>query len=180
MTTALIATLGDYIKTQNTYFDNGYYNAFKDGGVIYAVENGNLRIVFPLDTKGSYFYMRVNGDINHNASEANRITDCGVGRLAFNYTQPMVLVAVVKKADEYKLHNNIFNTLMQFTTFDAIPQSSSLIAEDVVRTEMQGALAGDIEAALQRLKDETIIRINFNINGIYIADNCIVDPCKDC
>lgn len=180
MTTDLINLLGDHILAENTYFDKGYYNAFTDDGVIWGIENGNKRIIFPLDTKGNYFYMRKNGDVTHSPTEQGRLTDCGVGRLAFPYTQPMTLIGIVKDADEYKLHNNLFNTLMLFSTYDAIPQSSSMVSEDVIRSEMEGAATGDIEAALQRHKNETIVRINFNIINVYIADNCIVNPCKDC
>lgn len=182
MTTAEIIAFKNFILSKNTYLDQGFAIAYKDteSGRILCREDSKVTSLMPADNLGNYFYLRLDGDIRHTPLESERISDCGPQRLSFLDTLNIVLVASVKDADYLTLSNNLRDTCMKYTDMSVIPASTSLIKELIVVSEMQGMEERDISATLQRLKNETIIKLNISINKRYISSNCIVDPCKTC
>lgn len=182
MTTADIISFKEHILSKNKYFDNGYAVAFKDAVSKRVVVHTGLDFmqVMPTDTLGSYFYIRYEKGVEFKEDFSGRIADSNQLSLSFNDRMGVVLVAFMKGADEYKLLNNLRVTCAMFKNLKAIPTSAVLIREQVVQDEMSGAKKEDIEAALQRLGEWTIISLNVSLQKQYIPSNCIVEPCKDC
>lgn len=182
MTTRDFELLKDFILSKNTYFDNGYANVFKDSDTkkIFTRSGNELVCVFPNDNLGNYFYLRNEAGIQYQPQLAERVTDSGPARLLFNDNVSVQLIAVVKDADAYVLLNNLRNTAMMYKEMNVIPASAIWLSEDVIVTEMAGSEAKDISAALQRIKNETIVRLTLTVSKQYIPNNCIVNSCKNC
>ena len=170
--------LKDFILTKNTYFSKGFANAYKDdttSSVCVQAGKDALRIM-PADTLGNYFYLRNDAWTKHEAKEPERVTDTGTQRLTFLDTMSVQLVAVVKNADAYTLIENLRNTTMMYGKLDVMPVTSSWNREQVVVTELAKMRQEDISAALQRLSNETIVRISLSVSKIFIPGNCIIHP----
>ncbi len=170
--------LRDHILQQNKYFNKGFANAFKDEttNAIFIKEGKDLRRVMYTDGLGNYFYLRSDAWTKHEAKEPERLTDNGIQRLSFLDTMSVQLVAVVNNADAYRLIENLRNTVMLYEPLSILPVTSSWNREQVVATELSKMPMEDINAALQRLTDETIVRLSLSVSKIFIPDNCISEP----
>lgn len=182
MTSQDFEAFKDFILSTNPYFVNGYANVFKDSetGYIFARNGQDFINVFPMDYAGAYFYLRNESGINFREDYNGRVQDCGAGRLAFNDTVVCQIVAVVSKANGYDLINNLRNTAMMFTGMNAIPTAAIWVREEVVVNEMAKSSEDELMAALQRLKDETIVRVTVSITKPYVTGTCIIDVCNEC
>lgn len=183
MTTADFTALKNFILEKNTYLGEGYANAFKEAEsnkVFARSSSGDLIAVFPNDTLGNYFYIRHDNGLSFSANLAARATDCGPGRLGFNDTATLQIVAIVKNADAYSVIDNLRNTAMMYTGMDVIPTAAIWNREQVLLEEMSGAEGSEKQAALKRLKDETIVRVTCICGKTYTPSTCIKDPCKNC
>lgn len=182
MTSADFIALKDHFLSENEYFSQGLANAFKDAtnNQVYARVKGELQPVFPMDSYGNYFYLRSEGDIKYDPKFQERVSDCGPQRLSFQDTLIIQLVAIVKGADEYKLLQNLRNTAMSYTGFNAIPVGASYNRESIVASEMKGLPKEDTNKALANLTDQTIVRVTLQVSKMFVPGNCTVDPCKDC
>lgn len=182
MTSADFISLKDFFLSENTYFSQGFANAFKDATTnkVFARVKSELQPIFPMDSYGNYFYLRSEGDIKYDPKFQERVADCGPQKLSFLDSLTIQLVAIVKGADEYKLLQNLRNTAMSYTGFNAIPVAASYNREAIVSSEMKGLPKEDINKALQNLTDQTIVRVTLQVAKMFIPGNCIVDPCKDC
>lgn len=170
--------LRDFILEHNNYFRAGFANAYKDD-VSHAVvvkDGKDFQRLLPSDTLGNYFYLRNDAWLKHEAKEPERLADNGTQRLAFLDTMSVQLVAVVNNADAYKLIQNLRNTAMMYDKLNVVPVTSSWNREQVVSTELAKMPMEDINAALQRLKDETIVRIALSVSKSFTPSNCITEP----
>ncbi|OSZ79106.1 hypothetical protein CAP35_12895 [Chitinophagaceae bacterium IBVUCB1] len=172
--------LKDYILEHNTYFSKGFANAYKDEQTAKVmVSRGSDKIVLlPADTLGNYCYLRNDMQMKHQPQESQRLTDSGTQRLTFSDTITAYLVAIAKNADAYQLLENLKNTCMAYADMSVVPVSSNWNREQVMHEELQGMKQDDVQAALQRLKQETIVKLQVNINKHYVPSNCIVNPIK--
>ncbi len=168
----------DFILDKNTYFNHGFANAYKDdiGQAVYVRSGKDRQRVMPADNLGNYFYLRNDAWMKHEAKELQKITDTGTQRLTFLDTMSVQLVAVVNNVDVYQLIENLRNSVMMYEVLDVHPVTSSWNREQVVATELAKMNAEDINAALKRLKDETIVRIGLSMNKIFIPGSCIKEP----
>lgn len=167
--------------SKNTYFMNGYANVVRaDDGKIVEVTTNGFNAVFPMDNIGDYFYLRNDGSATFQPQVQDRVSDHGPARIVFNDIYPMVLVAVVKKADPYELMNNLRNTAMMYSKLRVIPTGAQMIREQVVINELSGMEDDNIAAALQRLDRQTIISINLAVTSTYTPSSCINEICKTC
>lgn len=180
MTTNDFKTLRDFILTKNTYFSNGYFNAFVDGETssVYTIENGNLKAIFPEDRLGNYFYLR--NDPNMKFASKQGYEECGVGRFNFDDTMTVYLVAIVNDADEFELINNLRNTVLSTKELIAIPTAAMWQTENVLIDEMKGFGEKAIKEALKNLKGQTIVKLTLSISKEFIPNKCINNPCKEC
>lgn len=180
MTTNDLKALRDHILTKNTYFSNGFFNAFVDGetSAVYTVENGNLRSIFPDDRLGNYFYLR--NEPNMKFALKTGLEECGVGKFIFDDTITVYLVAIVNDADEFELINNLRNTLLSAKGLIAIPTAAMFQTENVLIDEMKGFEETAMIEALTNLKNQTIVKLTLSISKEFIPNKCIDNPCKNC
>lgn len=170
--------LKDFILEHNTYFHKGFAHAYKDDTThaVWVRQGKDSTRLMPADTLGNYFYLRNDAWLKHEAKEPERMTDTGTQRLAFLDTMSVQLVAIVNNADAYILVQNLRNTAMMYDKLHVVPVTSSWNREQVVSTELAKMRMEDINAALQRLKDETIIRIALSVSKTFIPSACITEP----
>lgn len=173
--------LRDFILEQNKYFVNGYALAYKDDvtNAIYVKDGKDVIRLMPVDTSANYFYLRSEAQQKYEAKDPERLTDNGTQRITFLDTQVIYLVAVVNNADAYQLIENLRNTAMMYNGLNVRPTGSNWNREQIVVSELAKMKAEDINASLQRLKDETIVRIQLNVSKVFIPTNCIVNPCNN-
>lgn len=178
MTSEDFISLKDFILEKNTYLNKGYHDAFRDKGKILSPKGKDFISVFPADTKGDFLYLRVDGEISANENSGGKTMGCGTGRIMFEDTTTVYLVAIVNDAEPFKLLNNLRNTCMLFSEMSVVPNQFLLVKEEVVRAEMTGAKSTEIDTALKNLKSQTIIRLRLSITKNYTAKDCITNPCK--
>lgn len=168
----------EFILEKNPYFINGFANAYKDDitHAIYLQDGKDRRRLMPADNLGNYFYLRNDAWMKHEAKELQKLTDTGTQRLTFLDTMSTQLVAIVNNADAYQLIENLRITAMMYEGLDITPVTSSWNREQVVTTELTKVKAEEVYAALQRLENETIIRIGLSVNKIFTPGNCITEP----
>lgn len=170
--------LKDYIIGKNEYFTAGFANAFSvDDGGVYVSDNMGYKCVMPNDALGNYFYLKNANDITHN--KAADISDCGTNK-AYNDIINVTLIAIVNDADEFELINALRNTVISYPDMTIVPFKTSFNRESVVIAEMRGAEKEEIQYALQRLKNETIVRLELRVTKQYFASNCVINPCETC
>lgn len=173
--------LRDFILEQNKYFVNGYALAYKDDvtNAIQVKDGKDVIRLMPADTSANYFYLRSEAQQKYEAKDPERLTDNGTQRLTFLDTQVVHLVAIVNNAEAYQLIENIRNTAMMYQGLNVQPMAASWNREQVLTSELAKMNAEDINASLQRLKDEAIVRIQLNVSKVFIPANCIVNPCNN-
>lgn len=170
--------LKDFILEQNSYFNAGFANAFKDevNGMVFAMDGKDRKPLLPADNMGNYFYLRNDTWARHEAKETEKITDTGTQRLTFLDTMSVQLVAVVNRADAYRLIENLRNTALMYQQLNVVPVTSSWSREQVLATELARMRPEDVNATLQRLKEETIVRLALAVSTTYIPSTCIAQP----
>jgi len=176
MTTSDYSKLKDYILSENPYLNTGYANAFKDNksNMIFARDvSGDLALVFPSDTDGDYFYLRNDEGITFRERSFAGCTP------AFDDTILINMVFVLRDADINVLLSNIRKTLVSYTGLEVKALSANWNREQILIDEMSGADENEVLRALQRLDNQTILRIRTQVTGSYVPNNCsIVNPCK--
>lgn len=167
-----------FILGKNPYFSRGYANVYKDDTTqaIWARNGKDVQPVLPNDMVGNYFYLRNEAGVKHEAMPAERLADSGTQRLLFTDMVTVQLVAVVNNADEYILVENLRNTAMQYQLLSIEPVSSKWNREQVIIEELAKMRSDDIQATLQRLKNETVVRLTLKVSKIFVPGNCINDP----
>ena len=170
--------LKDFILSKNEYFTEGFAFAYKDDITHTVQVKGakDVKRLLPSDVLNNYFYLRNEPQLKHEPKDSERLTDNGAQRLTFLDTQIIHLVAIVNNADAYQLVENIRNTAMMYEAFNVRPMTTSWNREQIVFSELSKMGAVDVNAALQRLKNETVVRIQLSISKIHIPSSCITNP----
>jgi|GEM_PF-1726092 len=171
--------LKDFIQQKNPYFNFGFTNAISEKGTVYAQCNSERKAVLPADDLSNYFYLRQDALIKHEAQYPSRTTDNHTQRLSFLDIAIVYLVAVVKDADPLSLVDNLRNTAMMYELMNVQPLSSAFNREKIIAEELTGTKANDVSAVLQRLKNETIVKLTLQVSKTFIPSECIVNPCKN-
>ncbi|MEZ5016980.1 MAG: hypothetical protein R2800_07995 [Flavipsychrobacter sp.] len=168
----------DFILSKNAYFTQGFALAYKDdvSRAVQVREGKDVKRLLPADSLSNYFYLRHEPQLKHEPKEPERLTDNGTQRLTFLDTQVVHLVAIVNHADAYQLVENLRNTAMMYDGLNVKPIATSWDRELVITSELSNMSQADITAALQRLKDETVVHIQAAMSKSYIPTNCIVNP----
>jgi hypothetical protein len=175
-------TLKDFILSKNTYLHNGYANAFKDDATkrILAVKGSDYISLLPDDTKGNYCYLRNDTIMQFTPQLQEPLTDAGTQRLSFLDNIIISLVAIVHDADALKLVENLRNSCMVYEALNVQPLSANWNREQVITEELAGMKTEDVAAALKRLKDEIIVKLNLRVSQLFIPSSCMADVCKTC
>lgn len=171
-----LTAIKNYILEHNTYFAHGYDNAWLDevnGGVSLGE-----KVLFPNDTLGSYFYLRLPNQVRFDYVVSSRIDDCSNTP---NVTGDVVLVASVKKGNADTVITNLLNTI---SSYNGLVQFGSAVfqSEVVVQQELRGLSKESIRAALARIGNNTIVSLTFRLSSEFrlrkVTANCIIDPCS--
>jgi hypothetical protein len=177
MLKAKLETLKEFILSNNTYFAAGYANAVQDDetGIVYE-----RMPIFPNDTLGNYFYLRVQRGAQFSYEGMYKMSDA-VGSLGIN--AQIVLVACVKDADADKLAENLVMTMSRYHAEYIKLQQVIYQSELVVSQELALLSRENIQAALQRIDgDYTMVSLQFSYAAPVIVQplKCITNPCKTC
>lgn len=178
-----LIALKDFILSKNTYFDKAFDFAEQNhNGIICAYdESGNAIEIFPMDTFGNYFYLRLANKVGFDESAFYQVSECkkGAGLVA-----NIFLVACMRKADNDKLVNNLVNTLVNYQPDKIKLISVEYHSEAVTAQELAKIPKEDLQAALQKLDmNYTIVCINFAFSmsvPYYKNLTCIEPPCSTC
>jgi len=171
-----LTSLKDFILQYNTYFRQGFDNVYLDE-TTGIVEAG--KPVFPNDTLGNYFYLRLPSVSTFDYNPVAAISDCSNTPLLVS---DVTLVACVLDSDHDRLMANLMNTISSFNANARFTQCR-FRSEDVVLAELARMPAEKRTAALARIGKHTIISVtfslavNFQLRSVKKAD-CILDPCK--
>lgn len=161
--------LKEHILSLNSYFAKGYDNAFIQGGV-FCHEGRDLKQIFPNDNKGNYFYIRKNG-----STEYSKI---GEKPIIYQDRERMSVICIVNDANPNILISNIRSTLLNFGDIDVT--GAEYEREVILISELKGIGKDKIQHALQRLKSETIVKVDFTLFSTFVASNCkILNPCEN-
>lgn len=171
------------ILALNPYFDAGYGDVFTDERLGYMFRNpkdGSPTPVFPNDTLGDYFYLRMPQTWSFSNSPGDLIAD-GISYATLSGT--VFLVAYVKNADADKLALNLITTLRQQGCAGqgaAISLLSASAQRDIVLLQELSGLSEEAqEIALQRLGEGiTLVSVSFTYTAPLPFNTCITDPCK--
>jgi len=162
-------TLAEHILANNKYFQKGFDNAFIQDGV-YARDGRDLLRIFPNDNYGNFFYI-----LGANRAEYHQV---GQNPLMYQDIQKMTLVAVVDNANPEQVVSNIRSTLLTYKNINVT--SASWNREIIVIDQLKGIGIDKIQQALQRLKNETIVQIEFTNFRQFVPSNCeIKNPCEN-
>jgi hypothetical protein len=175
MIQSTLTGLKDYILSTNTYFGKGFDDVYMDEST--GIVANNLP-VFPADNLGDYFYLRLPNQSRFDYNVVNRVTDCSNTPAIVS---EITLVACVRKANADRLVTNLLNTISSYND-DVRFVTVQYRSEDVVLRELSRMKKENIDAALQRLGNHTIVSVNFSLSVSFrlrkVSSNCILDPCK--
>ncbi len=172
MLKSTVERLRKYILSTNTYFSEGIGNVYLDTENGIANEKG---IVFPDDTRGNYFYLRLPDNVTFVNGIEFGVTECLPG-LGLN--AQIVLVAVVANADEDKLLQNLVNTVQSFPNYNKTLQTAIYKKEVVVRQELSWMTGDNLSAVLQRVPDSAIVSLTFTLVNEFVFNECLINPCS--
>lgn len=160
-----------HILQHNAYFSNGYSNVYMSE---HGVSEGET-VVFPNDTLGDYFYMRIPNGANITNSRQASVSACVAG---LDVKMSVILIAVVKAADADILSTNIASTLATFTGVSVT--NIMWQQEEIILQELSKIGEGNVNAALARLTPGvTIVCVKFDYNTVVNPNglNCLPNPC---
>lgn len=172
-----ITTLKDYILDKNRYFSAGYANAVRTKQGIYIEKSAkDKKVVFPDDKSGDYFYIRL--DTKAPFAESARFALTQAHNTGVMSQVKAHIIAIVKQADAETLVNNLISTIIEKNR-EATFQDMNWSKEEITKDELSLLPEKDVDAALARIKDATIVRVAFTypVEVFYKKTNCITNPC---
>lgn len=154
------------IKAAYPIFATGYHYAklFDDKGLMVTESKGEMEWVGINDIKGNYFYIRVGSDIG--AEKTGGYSDCGG---AIQEVYPCYLVAVMTGVDELQVKDALINLLLNAKQ-RIRRQSIDKVA--IMQSELKGLKKEIINAAIARLKDKVLVRIEFDVLRTFQSRKC--------
>lgn len=178
MTRVDFEQLAQYVLQRNNCFVRGFANAYKDDTThaIWVKDGTDSKCLLPADVYGGYFYLRNEPVIKHEALPNERLTDSGTQRLVFLDSMTVYIVAIVKDVDAFQLIEDLRNACMSYANMNVVPVISNWNTETVLAEELSKMKLEDVQAVLQRVKKETIVKITLNVMKPFVPDNCITNP----
>lgn len=174
MIKASIQALEKFILANNKYFTTSFSDVSQSpyNGFIMSGEDP----VFPNDTLGNYFYLRVPNYLQFDDSMQFLHAE---GDVRVGLKMPMVLVACVREADDVALLENLITTLRQYMP-DYIKFVNCTFQKEIVITqELARIPKEDIQEAIKKVDmDYAIVSITFLFTFPYLFQelNCIQTP----
>lgn len=178
MIASKLSEIAAEVKRLNPYFDEGYSNVFAMAeGYVVRGDKGVAIPVFPNDTLGDYFYLRM--PRNWAFSYGDYIADAISGTTV---SAQIVLVAYMQRADADKLSANLINTLRTIGprlkgTIQLV--SATAIDEEVLAQELTDLSDEQYNDARMRLGENiTLCSVTFNYSQLFPYSNCSDNPCS--
>lgn len=134
--------------------------------------NGEARYVGINDIFGNYFYIRVGAQID--AEPAKASADCAS---AIHERYACSLVAIVAGADPFILKDAILNILLKHGLKIG---AQSMDAPAILKAELKGLDDAGADRAVARLKNNTLVKIDFELRRLFQTNSCEYSPCKSC
>lgn len=168
---AAIDALGIHILANVTALRYGIVDAeFEIGHGVYGTVNNKKEMLIPNDRLANYLFIVTGDIINHNAVFS--VSDCANKQSYQDNAQ--IDIVVVSDVCKYDMLADIRKALQTFTGANILLIKTDISRNAIVRAYMSGRDKDDIERALQRYKNETIIKITAtittNVNGC--ANQC--------
>lgn len=172
-----IEHIKDKLIEETSFFTNGFSDVIQNPE-LGLVLKGDVPI-FPSDTLGNYFYLRLPNNLTFTQGTGFAIADTITG-IAVN--AEIVLVACVKDADADVLIMDILNVLRATCNDPNITfVSATYNSAEVVRRELEFMTTEMRNTALQNIPDDlTIVSITFTIQNDIDYNKCETEICKTC
>lgn len=167
--------LEQFIRKYNPYFDGSFSDVRQD--MITGFVMSGETPVFPDDTLGNYFYLRIPANMNFDYSKEYIIAE-GVNPIGIKV--PVVLVACIKRGSAHTLLENLLTTIQQYLPDDIKFTSATHLKEIVIAAELAKIPKENIESALDKVsEDYSIVSVSFVFTIPYQLRelNCIKTPC---
>lgn len=180
MQTAALKNIKDYILKWNSYFQNGYDNVYTTETGIVVSEGRNIKVIFPSDSDGAYFYLRQvkNGVFDNGVPYKIANSIRGIGMQG-----QIVLVAYMKGADGDLLIQNLLNTIQSYQNTSIKFLSYKINPYFVIQDELSGIEKSNIETAMRNFNNnDALVSFTFSLTTpvIFFEPNCIKAPCIEC
>jgi hypothetical protein len=173
-----LQTLANYIRTNNPYLNNVYSEVVQH--ILTGYVQTHEEVIFPNDTLGNYAYLRVPNAMQFEDGPQYEHSE---GVLNVGLRLPVVLVAVMRGADEEQLLENLITTLMQYSASMPEPYiklTSATYQKDViVINELAKVPKNDVRAAIGKIDDDMVmasLSFVFTIPYQYKQLACIQTP----
>ena len=158
-----LTTIGNHIDTQNPdLFANHFDNAIKKADKLLTTELGEYKFSGIQDTKGNFFYTRLDGDITF-ADNDELYTSCSQKTA----TASVVLVCWAVRADAEKLLTVLCNDLR------TVDWSGTQVPAPVEITAMsydyEAIWTGELSQDPRKIKDITLVKVEFDLMYYSIA-----------
>jgi hypothetical protein len=172
-----------HMKQYNPFFMEGYSTVWQDpetGHVWAETEKGRMSI-FPEDRLGDYFYLRTLAQ-GRLAIDQQQYPVIGCNLTGIVATGSIRMVAVVRDANADLLIVRLVNALSLYDVTTLQVSAFNPYSELVLASEMALADESDIATALQRLGNEAIVSVDFNLSaGIGFKKlDCLPEICTTC
>ena len=156
----LIDGIIKYILDNNSYYNGGF-----------TADRTEVKKIFPNDTLGNYFYIKIPDSINVRNSNHYAVNDCST---AAGVEMQSKLVAVIRGGNAYIATENIVATLQ---ALQLRVTGLALNKEVVIDAEISDS--EERKHAKARADGFTIISVNFVINYIFKPKDlkCLTSPC---
>lgn len=165
-----------FIMEYNTYFDMGFSNVWLDEKVGFVADDKTP--VFPSDSLGNYFYLRLPKQIDFLYSTNYNYSDCSGGIAS---KSSVILVACIKENNPDALLENMIATLRNYNKAELRIKNALYQPMYVIEQELRNISEKEREQALKRISlNDSYISITFDITETILSNklNCIEAPCS--
>lgn len=174
-----LADLRDFIKLHNPYFDKGFTDVLMDDAT--GIVNNSFEPIFPNDTFGNYFYLRMPQKMQF---DYNNVYNMGDNWLGVGVVSKIILIAVVKNSSPDILTENLVTTLGRYQDINTRMLNTTYQPDTIIMQELAGVKEKEnIRKAMQNFnQNDAIVSIEFNatIPFTFQQLKCISNPCKTC
>ncbi len=167
--------LKDWILLYNPYYNKGFANVFQDDQT--GIINDGSQTIFPSDTFGNYFYLRLENEVKFRYTTDSNISD---SQLSLRVDTPVILVALCKDGKPDTMIENLLTTIGRYQQVNMVFASATYQSDFIILRELSKIKKENIQHALQSLDmNSTLISIKFSISFPFVFQQlkCLQPPC---
>lgn len=165
----------NFIMEHNQYFGYGFSSVHLDEKTGYVADDKT--VVFPNDTLGDYFYLRLPKNVSFAYGQEYNMGSCADGIAS---RTEVILVAIVKNASPDVLLSNMVDTMRQYREARITLKSAIYQKEYALLQELKNIKEENQLAALQRMPvGSAFVSFTFEIIETILPTklNCLPNPC---